>query len=66
MLLSGCASQSVVASDPYNQCDYPTKPIEKGNHKLNAEYMAKHQEVIGDCRALLGHNETLEKNKGLK
>lgn len=56
MLLTACQSQ-VPIQDKFNQCDYPQKPIERDNHKLNAEYIGKQSEVIGICRDLLGNKK---------
>ena len=57
--LTGCRS-GVVANDPNNECDHPTKPEKPYTDAGVGLYITAQGQAIDVCRALLGNKPRLK------
>jgi len=55
--LTSCADIRVAASDPYNECSHPPKPIKPYTDRAVGVYIINQGHAIDKCMALLGHKE---------
>lgn len=65
-LVTACQTP-IIANDPHNECDHPSKP-QSASDKDIALYITAQGEKIDICRALLGKKKsplTLEELKGI-
>jgi len=55
LLLTGCQTPNVAASDPAGQCSHPRKPSKPYSSEEIGNYIADQGQAISVCRNLLGY-----------